>query len=755
MLMLVMMFKNFNLKNGIYMNAHISQNRTLLLLTALIVTLFLSACSKKSEQKPTTPIITYDRLLDVRDGKRYKTVIIGGKKWMAENLNYRTDSSWCYGDDTSYCDKFGRLYDWQTAQTVCPAGWRLPSVNEWDNLTQTAGIEKVDRWGYVDRSYGAGKKLKTKNGWNDYLDGNENINEGNGTDDYGFSALPGGHRFGSRYDGVLNAGFWWTGTDYSDAMTLTREMHNNIDYVIAEKRDNDYGFSVRCLYGGDGGKSPDSTARMTADSTERIEEERKREETLRRIEKNTGYFTDLRDGRKYRTIKIGSKRWMAENLNYQPRSGKFWCYDDDASYCDIYGKLYDWETALTVCPAGWRLPSRRAWNDLIAAVSDKNTGVDEDEEENDDYGENVDVGKLKAKSHWKNHLKGTDDYGFSALPCGARSTDGEFNSVGQNCSWWSSTETSRDNAYNIGLYNYLSKDDVYKTAGCAVRCVEYENPHTVTLSSVGAGAKGGGRFEPGDTVVIAAGFAQGLQFKNWTSTRSDVSFVDANNTMTKFVMPANNVTVTANFDTIVVESGEFTDTRDGKTYKTVVINGKTWMAKNLNYRPKTGRSWCYDNNNSNCAKYGRLYDWETANKSCPGGWRLPYRREWADMVKTVGSIDIYGEDGSVGKKLKAKNGWNNKKGGNGNGIDDYEFSALPGGIIRYESDFNGIGSDGYWWTATIEDDSYSIVYFRSMNRDDDGVREGSDQENTGMSVRCVQDKPDGGGNDDYDDDDDN
>ena len=84
-------------------------------------------------------------------------------------------------------------------------------------------------------------------------------------------------------------------------------------------------------------------------------------------------------------------------------------------------------------------------------------------------------------------------------------------------------------------------------------------------------------------------------------------------------------------------SGTFTDSRNGKKYRTVVIGGKRRMAENLNYPTQNiGNSWCYDENNSNCNKYGMLYDWNGARTSCPSGWHLPSREEWNDLVSKAG-----------------------------------------------------------------------------------------------------------------------
>jgi uncharacterized protein (TIGR02145 family) len=174
------------------------------------------------------------------------------------------------------------------------------------------------------------------------------------------------------------------------------------------------------------------------------------------------------------------------------------------------------------------------------------------------------------------------------------------------------------------------------------------------------------------------------------------------------------------------DTNSFTDSRGAVTYKTAKIGGKTWLAENLRYRAKN--SWCYDDDSSNCDKYGRLYAWNTAKTACPTGWHLPTRLEWLALSEAVG-----GEE-AAGKRLKARTGWDE----NGNGNDWYGFSALPGGNRHPDAgDFGYAGSIGFWWTST--EYGSGNVYIRTMNYGDNDVGESYTGKNGGLSVRCVQD----------------
>jgi len=164
-------------------------------------------------------------------------------------------------------------------------------------------------------------------------------------------------------------------------------------------------------------------------------------------------FTDARDGKKYRVVKIGTQIWMAENLSYNANGSK--CYDNKPANCDEYGRLYDWNTAIMACPKGWHLPSKTEWEVLTAMVG----------------GENTEGKHLKAKSGWKNNGNGLDPFGFSALPGGYGNSDG---GVGYYGRWWSASEDNSDGAYGrIMGYNYEIADwgSYDKSYLFSVRCL--------------------------------------------------------------------------------------------------------------------------------------------------------------------------------------------------------------------------------------------------------------------------------------------
>jgi len=173
------------------------------------------------------------------------------------------------------------------------------------------------------------------------------------------------------------------------------------------------------------------------------------------------------------------------------------------------------------------------------------------------------------------------------------------------------------------------------------------------------------------------------------------------------------------------QKGTFTDTRDGKIYKTVKIGEQVWLAENLNY--EADGSKCYDNKPANCKKYGRLYNWQTAKEVCPKGWYLPSKSDWKVLTEAIGG------EMTEGRYLKANRGWNES----GNGKDKYGFSALPGGFGNYGGSFEDVGDYGSWWCSSVDGNlNAHIRYIGYDSNDANWDSSGYDYLN---SVRCLQD----------------
>jgi len=192
--------------------------------------------------------------------------------------------------------------------------------------------------------------------------------------------------------------------------------------------------------------------------------------------------------------------------------------------------------------------------------------------------------------------------------------------------------------------------------------------------------------------------------------------------------------------------GFITDDRSypHQTYKTVVIGTQTWMAENLNY-PAEG-SKCYSNSESNCVTYGRLYDWATAMNLpncgsstcasqiqpkhrgiCPEGWHIPSQADWNVMTAYIGGAS------TEGKMLKATSGWNS----NGNGTDEFGFSALPGGYGGSDGGFSNVGYQGDWWSAS--ENSAANAYRRLMYYNVENASWINNDKSSLYSIRCVKD----------------
>ena len=193
------------------------------------------------------PDISYGEFLDKRDNQVYRTIVISNHVWTAQNMNYEivsgegeSQNNWCYNNDPEYCKKFGRLYNWESAQEVCPEGWHLPTADEWLELIEDHTCEITKERDFPNQYHCAGTSLKAVDTWEDGL---PNTNE------YGFSVIAAGFRVtkGTGGEGVM--GEFWTSTDETETYAAFVEFGRVQDYAEFALIDKSTGISVRCIKG--------------------------------------------------------------------------------------------------------------------------------------------------------------------------------------------------------------------------------------------------------------------------------------------------------------------------------------------------------------------------------------------------------------------------------------------------------------------------------------------------------------------------
>ena len=459
-----------------------------------------------------------------------------------------------------------------------------------------------------------------------------------------------------------------------------------------------------------------------------------------------GELLDKRDRQVYRTIKIGTQNWMAQNLNYNYKVGGSsygnLCYGGKQDNCSKYGKLYTWGAAMDsagvftnrgkgcgrgktctpsytvrgICPEGWHLPDTTEWNALLKAVG----------------GETGSAKKLKASNSWTTGYTGTDDYGFSALPTGNCPSPSECVDMTKSTDIWSSTEYSTLGAY----YRYtfvdaktpsnMILDYQNKSTARPIRCVEGDTLLSTAKSSSSIAASSSSTAKSSSSVAAssssAAKSSSSVAKSSSSIAASSSSVVKSSSSAAKSsssVAKSSSSVASAKYDCSLYDCvtteylnqtmltagkyGEYLDTRDNQVYRTIEIGTQTWFAQNLNYEA-TGSS-CYSGSAS-CSKYGRMYTQSVALTSCPVGWRVPTTIEWEGLI----SLALTKTD------LLSKNS---------SGTDGLGFSAVKAG-----SSLNSPGTYAIFWTSATGKDanigtSYNGVYSCASGED--------------VYVRCIKD----------------
>jgi uncharacterized protein (TIGR02145 family) len=389
---------------------------------------------------------------DPRDGKKYKIEVApNGTIWMSENLNYSKGGTvgYCYGEslsmpgvDVPTCNGYGRTYSYVDAmagnspQGVCPSGWHIPSVAEWQAIGAGNGSTAI----------------------------------GNRVMSSGFYILAGNYDPARGWKERGTNGFYWTSNGSSSFVNIYNSDGSFAFNTQTANVSGDY-FSVRCVkdveYGTCGGALYNVAMQFCKDNglynlcggktyNPALEECVGGVVTEKsNLVGTSGTFTDSRDLQTYKWVKIGTQVWMAQNLNYSTTGSV--CYGNNATNCVTYGRLYDWATAMMVCPSGWHLPSNDEWATLINYVESNN-------------GCSSCAGKYLLKA-----TSGLDTYGFSALLGGLGNLSGAFGNLDNKGVWWSSTENSSSTVYSRGIDyggTYVFQGGDSKTNVLSIRCVK-------------------------------------------------------------------------------------------------------------------------------------------------------------------------------------------------------------------------------------------------------------------------------------------
>ena len=431
-----------------------------------------------------------------------------------------------------------------------------------------------------------------------------------------------------------------------------------------------------------------------------------------------GTMTDPRDGKTYRTVEIRGQIWMAENLNYAgDTQGDSYCYNYDEELCELYGRLYTREAAYAdeschnsstcttsdahsqgICPDGWHIPFKSEVQTMLEFIGDRT-----------EYWSSTKGWDLTLKAD-----PGEDPYGLSFIPGGLDGTSG-FEHLDTVAFMWIYS------AYQYYLVINAKADEVFindydKYVALPVRCVKGEiEPYSSSSSSARSSS---------------------------SSARSSSSSMEWEDVKPRLTEKGEQF----NPD---IEYGTMTDPRDGKTYRTVEVEGVTWMAENLNYTGhEIGKSYCFNDDEEMCELYGRFYSRDAAMNSskcvfgascllgndtiqgiCPDGWHIPTYSE-TQALETLAN--------KKAQPLMSTIGWGTEDSLYiSPGVDTYGLSFVGTGEYSTKDSFNDIGEYAFIWVYYQSPDMY---YLLIRGKDNEAFIKSFDKYESNFSVRCVKNR---------------
>jgi uncharacterized protein (TIGR02145 family) len=365
-------------------------------------------------------------------GADYDVVTIGEQTWMAKSMVRQDIENFCYKDMLGNCNDRDRFYKWKQAKDICPEGWQLPDSSEWQTLFDAVGGQE-----------NAGKVLKSI--------------DGNGSNGVEFNALLAGYMNSmNQYKELDNKACFWV-ADGDGTKIVELQYENDKAYFVTVQAGDAY--SVRCIKraGLLSSSSAKSSSSVQSSSSAKSSSSVVSSSSITASSSSVGKVKD-RAGNEYPVVQIGEQYWMAENLNYKTEGSA--CYDDQESNCELYGRLYTWEAAMTACPDGYRLPSRNDYTILWENANQMNGGSRPQD-------------ALWVNGTWAPNAD--NKTGFSAYPGGL--WKGSYDRWLMDAFFWTSTPgevypTTHARSLHMNELNaYLGQDDP-KTYMMSVRCVK-------------------------------------------------------------------------------------------------------------------------------------------------------------------------------------------------------------------------------------------------------------------------------------------
>ena len=470
--------------------------------------------------------------------------------------------------------------------------------------------------------------------------------------------------------------------------------------------------------------------------------------TISPLEVEMDSITDKRDGKTYKTVTIGEQTWMAENLrfNYSGSDASNYCYKNNDSDCDKYGRLYTWseDMARNICPSGWHLPDNEDWKTLINSTG----GVD--------YAGH----KLKARSTWSNSGKGSDAYCFTALAAGFRDTSKNYSQQGLNASFWSATRYNDTDVlyWSLNADNKLVIRDVgNRNNAFSVRCIKGSKTfYYSSMRSSSSSAKSSSSVRSSSSARSSSSVRSSSSARSSSSVRSSSSAISSSSVQSSSStissssiqssssakssssIQSSSSVISNNsdykYDPAKVIHGTLTDSRDGQEYKIVTIGNQTWMAENLRYEIPRDTADTVDvfcpQDPDTLALVGCYYTWKAAMKACPEGWQLPNQSNWKTLVNQISWTAPWGI-------LETVCNTNSLTYNSIQGNDVYGLNITPSGTCNSITKKIIFGGSAEFWTSTALDEFFhGIAVFSFIN---DNLKTDSYTELSAFkSVRCLK-----------------